>query len=59
MEQKELNTREEQLNDFGGGGGHGGASPENDSRDYGKWVFIATLIVLAAVAAVLWMIQKM
>lgn len=29
---------------------------ENESRDYGKWVFIATLIVLAAVAAVLWMI---
>lgn len=28
---------------------------ENESRDYGKWVFIATLIVLAAVAAVLWM----
>ena len=36
-----------------GGGGHGGASPEKDSRDYGKYIIIATLVVLASVAIVL------
>ena len=44
------------LRDMGGGGGHGGASPEKDSRDYGKWALVATAIVLAAVGAVLWII---
>lgn len=39
-----------------GGGGHGGASPENDSRDYGKWALVATAIVLVAVAVVLWIL---
>ncbi len=60
MEQKELNTREEQLNDFGGGGGAhkpaAGSESENDSRDYGKWALVATAIVLAAVAVVLWIL---
>jgi len=56
MEQKELNTREEQLNDFGSSGGHGGASPEKESRDYSKWALVATAVVLVAVAVVLWII---
>ena len=54
-----MNNKQEQLrDDFGGGSGAaaGHQSDKNDSRDYGKWVFISTLIVLAAVAAVLWMI---
>jgi hypothetical protein len=57
MKKNEINTREEQLRDMGGSGGHGGAnakSNENDSRDYGKWALVATAIVLAAVAVVLW-----
>ena len=59
MNEIRTNDSRMDLRDMGGGGGTGGAnakSNENDSRDYGKWVFIATLIVLAAVAAVLWII---
>ena len=59
MNEIRTNDSRMDLRDMGGGGGTGGAdakSKENDSRDYGKWVFIATLIVLAAVAAVLWII---
>ena len=57
----EIRTKDSSMNlrDMGGGGGHGGAnakSKENDSRDYGKWALVATAIVLAAVAAVLWII---
>lgn len=31
-------------------------SPENENISYGKYVLIATAVVLAAVAAVLWII---
>ena len=54
-----MNNKKEQVrDDFGGGSGAHKPTMDtkNDSRDYGKWVFIATLIVLAAVAAVLWII---
>ena len=59
MNEIRTNDSRMDLRDMGGGGGTGGAdakSKENDSRDYGKWVLVATLIVLAAVAAVLWII---
>ena len=55
-----MNNKKEQVRDDFGGGGSGAAaghqSNKNDSRDYGKWALVATAIVLAAVAAVLWMI---
>lgn len=54
-----MSNKQKQLrDDFGGGSGAaaGHQSDKNDSRDYGKWALVATAIVLAAVAAVLWMI---
>lgn len=59
MNEIRTNDSRMDLRDMGGSGGTGGAnanSNENDSRDYGKWVLVAMAIVLAAVAAVLWMI---
>ena len=59
MNEIRTNDSRMDLRDMGGGGGHGGAnakSKENDSRDYGKWALVATAIVLAAVAVVLWII---
>ena len=56
MNEIRTNDSRMDLRDMGGGGGHGGASPKNDSRDYGKWALVATAIILAAVAVVLWII---
>lgn len=51
-------TLRDDMEVTGGSGVHTTASNESEkeSCDYGKYVIIATLIVLAAVAAVLWMI---
>ena len=51
-------NQEQQNNEVVGMGAnaHGKPVKENDSRDYGKWALVATAIVLAAVAAVLWII---
>ncbi len=59
MNEIRTNDSRMDLRDMGGSGGRGGAnakSKENDSRDYGKWALVATAIVLAAVAVVLWII---
>ena len=51
-----MSNKQKQLRDeFGGGSGAaaGHQSNKNDSREYGKYVIIATAIVLAAVAIVL------
>ncbi len=59
MNEIRTNDSRMDLRDMGGGGGTGGAnakSNENDSRDYGKWALVATAIVLAAVAVVLWIL---
>ena len=56
MNEIRTNDSRMDLRDMGGGGGTGGAnakSNENDSRDYGKYVIIATFVVLASVAIVL------
>lgn len=46
-------TLRDDLNVTGGSGTHNtNAGSENESRDYGKYVIIATLVVLAAVAIV-------
>lgn len=46
-------TLRDDLDVTGGSGVHTNAGSENESRDYGKYVIIATLVVLAAVAIVL------
>lgn len=49
----EEQTLRDDLNVTGGSGVHTNAGSENESRDYGKYVIIATFVVLAAVAIVL------
>ena len=49
----EEQTLRDDLEVTGGSGVHTNAGSENESRDYGKYVIIATLVVLAAVAIVL------
>ena len=51
-----MNNKKEQVrDDFGGGSGAHKPTTDtkNDSRDYGKYVIIATFVVLASVAIVL------
>lgn len=51
-------NQKQQNNEVVGMGADAQGEPvkENDSHDYGKWALVATAIVLAAVAAVLWII---
>jgi hypothetical protein len=57
MYDMQVNDSQIDVRDMGGGGGHGGADTQSkESRDYGKWALVTTLIVLVAVAVVLWIL---